>query len=162
MKNTNPPKNTQQSIRQATIADVPGMYALLHYHAQQGVLLPRPLVNLYRHVREFQVIETDGNILAMAALEIFTQELAEIRSLAVDGANKQCGLGSHMVMGLIQEARAIGLHRLMALTYVAPFFTRLGFNVVEKEELPEKVWNICVKCAKFDDCDETAVLLHLD
>jgi len=148
-------------IRQATIADVPGMYALLHYHALQAVLLPRPLVNLYRHVREFQVIEQDNKIQAMAALEIFTHELAEIRSLAVSPDCSQQGLGSFIVRGLIEEARSIGLQRLMALTYVAPFFTRLGFTIVAKETLPEKVWNICVKCSKFNHCDETAVVLHL-
>jgi len=148
-------------IRQATITDVPGMYALLHYHALRTVLLPRPLVNLYRHVREFQVIEKNSTIQAMAALEIFTHELAEIRSLAVSPDYSKQGLGSHMVKGLIDEARSIGLQRLMALTYVAPFFTRLGFTIVDKETLPEKVWNICVKCNKFNDCDETAVVLHL-
>jgi len=154
--------NHNLPIRQATIADVPGMYTLLHFHALRSVLLPRPLVNLYRHVREFQVIEENGQIQAMAALEIFTHELAEIRSLAVDPEHTKQGLGSRMVKGLIQEANSIGLHRVIALTYVAPFFTRMGFHIVEKETLPEKVWNICVKCNKFNDCDETAMLLHLD
>ncbi|HED14165.1 MAG TPA: N-acetyltransferase [Gammaproteobacteria bacterium] len=154
--------NNNLPLRRATIADVPGMYALLHYHALRAVLLPRPLVNLYRHVREFQVIEMNGQIQAMAALEIFTHELAEIRSLAVDPKYSKRGLGRSMVKGLIQEATAIGLHRVMALTYVVPFFTQLGFHIVEKETLPEKVWNICVRCNKFNDCDETAMLLYLD
>ena len=49
----------------------------------------------------------------------------------------------------------------MALTYVVQFFEKLGFNVVEMSELPEKVWGACINCHKFQNCDEIAVLKFL-
>jgi amino-acid N-acetyltransferase len=98
---------------------------------------------------------------ACGALEIFTEDLGEVRSLVVDDAFKGQGLGRQLVERIAEEARVIGLKRLMALTYVAPFFHKLGFKTVPKETLPEKVWSVCVKCYKFNSCDETAVLLDL-
>ena len=61
----------------------------------------------------------------------------------------------------VSEARGLDIHRLFALTYQLPFFNALGFSVVEKEVLPQKVWVDCVHCPKFPDCDETAVLLEI-
>ena len=62
---------------------------------------------------------------------------------------------------LLKRARGLGLARVMALTYVPEFFHRLGFVTVPKHSLPEKVWGICVKCYKFHNCDEIAVLKQL-
>ena len=99
--------------------------------------------------------------MACGALEIFTAELGEVRSLAVDEAHAGRGLGSLLVRRIIDEARLLGLSRLMALTYVPAFFHRLGFETVPKETLPEKVWGVCVTCYKFHHCDEIAVLRRL-
>jgi amino-acid N-acetyltransferase len=148
-------------IRPAAIGDVPYIHHLLEIYAAQGNLLPRTMNELYRHLRDFFVIEMQGKVTACGALEIFTEDLGEVRSLVVDDAFKGQGLGRQLVRRLIQEARAIGLRRLMALTYVAPFFHKLGFKTVAKDTLPEKVWGICVKCYKYNNCDETAVLLEL-
>ena len=148
-------------IRPAAIGDVPYIHHLLEIYAAQGNLLPRTMNELYRHLRDFFVIEIQGKVAACGALEIFTEDLGEVRSLVVDDAVKGQGLGRQLVRRLIVEARAIGLRRLMALTYVAPFFHKLGFKTVAKDTLPEKVWGICVKCYKYNNCDETAVLLEL-
>lgn len=148
-------------IRPAAIGDVPYIHHLLEIYSAQGNLLPRTMSELYRHLRDFFVIEMRGKIAACGALEIFTENLGEVRSLVVDDAFKRQGLGRQLVLRLIEEARAIGLRRLMALTYVAPFFHKLGFKTVAKDTLPEKVWGICVKCYKYNNCDETAVLLEL-
>ncbi|MHB8624181.1 MAG: N-acetyltransferase [Sulfuricaulis sp.] len=148
-------------IRPAAIGDVPYIHHLLEIYAAQGNLLPRTMNELYRHLRDFFVIEMQGKIAACGALEIFTENLGEVRSLVVDDAFKRQGLGRQLVQRLIEEARVIGLRHLMALTYVAPFFHKLGFKTVAKDTLPEKVWGICVKCYKYNNCDETAVLLVL-
>ena len=148
-------------IRAAAIDDVPYIHHLLEIYAAQGNLLPRTMNELYRHLRDFFVIEVAGKVAGCAALEIFTENLGEVRSLVVDDAFKGQGLGRMLVQRLIEEARAIGLKRLMALTYVVPFFHKLGFKTVAKDTLPEKVWGICVKCYKFNHCDETAVLLEI-
>jgi amino-acid N-acetyltransferase len=148
-------------IRPAAIGDVPYIHHLLEIYAAQGNLLPRTMNELYRHLRDFFVAEVNGQVAGCGALEIFTESLGEVRSLVVDDAWKGQGFGRLLVQRIIEEARAIGLKRLMALTYVAPFFHKLGFKTVPMDTLPEKVWGICVKCYKYNNCDETAVLLEL-
>lgn len=148
-------------IRAATIADVPTIHHLLETYAAKGNLLPRSIGELYRHLRDFFVIELNGKIAAIGALEIFTEDLGEVRSLVVAEEFERRGLGRLMVERIIAEARQIGLRRLMALTYVPVFFHKLGFKTVGIDTLPEKVWGVCVKCYKFNNCDETAVVLEL-
>jgi amino-acid N-acetyltransferase len=147
--------------RPAAIADVPEIYYLLEVYSSQGNLLPRTMGELYRHVRDFFVVVVDKRIAACAALEIFTEDLGEIRSLAVADDSKGRGFAKMLVGEIITEANRLGLRRLMALTYTPEFFYKLGFGRVTKGALPEKVWGVCVKCYKFNDCDETAVLLEL-
>ncbi len=154
-------QNAVPTIRPAAIGDVPYIHHLLEIYAAQGNLLPRTMNELYRHLRDFFVVEVEGKLAACGALEIFTENLGEVRSLVVDDAYKGQGFGRMLVQRIIEEAQAIGLKRLMALTYVAPFFHKLGFKIVAKDTLPEKIWGICVKCYKFNNCDETAVLLEL-
>ncbi|MHB1142460.1 MAG: N-acetyltransferase [Sulfuricaulis sp.] len=148
-------------IRPAAIGDVPDIHHLLEIYAAQGNLLPRTMNELYRHLRDFFVVEVNSQVAGCGALEIFTESLGEVRSLVVDDAWKGQGFGRLLVQRIIEEARTIGLKRLMALTYVAPFFHKLGFKTVAMDTLPEKVWGICVKCYKYNNCDETAVLLEL-
>ena len=149
------------TIRPAAIADVPTIHHLLETYAAKGNLLPRTMHELYRHLRDFFVIEIGGKVAAIGALEIFTEDLGEVRSLVVDEAFERQGLGRLMVQRIVAEARDIGLRRLMALTYVPVFFHKLGFKTVPMDTLPEKVWNVCVKCYKYNQCDEVAVLLEL-
>ena len=158
---TTPPALDQPLIRPAAIGDVPVLHHLLELYAAKGNLLPRTFSELYRHLRDFFVIEIDGKVVACGALEIFTGELVEVRSVGVVEAHERRGLGRMMVERVIQEARTIGLKRLMALTYVPTFFHKLGFQTVSMDTLPEKVWGVCVKCYKYNNCDETAVVLEL-
>lgn len=155
------PRSASPTVRPAAIGDVPYMHDLIESHSRQGNLLPRPMSELYRHLRDFFVIDVGGEIAAIAALEIFTEELGEVRSLVVSQNHERQGLGSLIVRQVIAEARRIGLRRLMALTYVPGFFHRLGFSTVSIDTLPEKVWNVCLKCYKYQNCDEVAVVLEL-
>lgn len=153
--------NDNYQIRQAQLEDVPGIYALLKHYSDRGVLLPRPQSDIYGSLRDFYVIEEGGKIVVCAALLIYTKELGEVRSLAVDAAYMKLGLGSKMVQQLEQNADNIGLVKLMALTYEVDFFKKQNFNVVEMSELPEKVWGACINCYKFQNCDEIAVLKYI-
>jgi amino-acid N-acetyltransferase len=154
--------DSEFSLRPARLADVPAIHALLREQAAAGNLLPRTQENLVRHVRDFVVAERDGALAGVGALEIMGPDLGEVRSLAVSPAFQRQGIGEQVTRTLIEHARALGLKRLMALTYVPGFFGRLGFEVVSKDDLPEKVWQVCVKCYKFNRCDEIAVMLRLD
>ena len=149
------------TTRPAAIADVPEIYYLLEAYARQGNLLPRTMSELYRHIRDFFVVVLDNHVAACAALEIFTEDLGEIRSLAVAENCRSRGFAKLLVSEVVAEANRLGLRRLMALTYTPEFFYKLGFARVAKGALPEKVWGVCVKCYKFNACDETAVLLEL-
>jgi amino-acid N-acetyltransferase len=149
------------NVRPARIADVPIIHHFLELYTTKGNLLPRTMNEIYRHLRDFFVIEVDGQVAAIGALEIFTEDLGEVRSLVVAEEYERRGLGRLMVQRIIAEARQLGLRRLMALTYVPTFFHKLGFVTVAMDTLPEKVWNVCVKCYKYNRCDETAVLLNL-
>ncbi len=151
----------QPLLRPAAIGDVPYLHYLIESYAAQGNLLPRPMSELYRHLRDFFVADVNGAVAGCGAIEIFTEDLGEIRSLVVDDRYKRRGYGRLLVERLLEEARRIGLRRVMALTYAPAFFHKLGFKTVPKETLPEKVWGICVKCYKFNNCDEIAVLREL-
>lgn len=148
-------------IRPADTRDVEPILALLHDYARMGNLLPRSRSEVTANIEWFRVAESGGNVVGCGALEIFTAELAEIRSLVVAEVFKGTGTGRLLVERLVDDARRRGHKRLMALTYSPGFFHRLGFETVAKELFPEKVWGICVTCYKFHRCDEIAVLKYL-
>ena len=97
----------------------------------------------------------------MCSLSISWEDLGEIRSLAVVEESQKGGLGSKLVKACLSEAVALGLSRIFVLTLIKGFFARFGFKEVEKSLLPHKIWADCVKCPKFPDCDEIAMILEL-
>lgn len=149
-------------IRKAQIKDVKDIQKLLTGYANRGDMLSRSLSELYESLRDFYVCEEDEKLMGTAALHVVWEDLAEVRSVAVveDAARK--GIGSQLVQACIAEARAIGLKRIFCLTYKPEFFGKHGFRLVDKSELPHKVWSDCIKCVKFPDCDENAMVLDLD
>ena len=151
-------------IRKAVIQDIIPIHRLLGYYADQGLLLPRALSELYDHLRDFFVIEDKSqgdSIVAVCALGICWEDLAEIRSLAVAEDQQGKSFGSQLVEAGLKEANSLGLKKIFALTYIPGFFSRFGFKEVEKSVLPHKIWADCLKCPKFPDCDEKAVLIEL-
>ena len=148
-------------IRKARIGDVPEMQKLINSFADRGELLPRSLSQLYEGIRDFFVVEEDGRIVGSSALHVNWDDLAEVKSLVVDEGFQGKGLGKQLVQACLDEARDLGVTRIFALTYKPDFFKGLGFQDVEKSELPQKVWTECINCVKFPDCGETAVILEL-
>jgi amino-acid N-acetyltransferase len=124
-------------------------------------MLSRSLSELYEALRDFYVVEEDGELLGTAALHIVWEDLAEVRSVAVAEDVGRKGVGTQVVQACIDEAKVIGLKRVFCLTYKPEFFSKFGFKVVDKSELPHKVWGDCIKCVKFPDCDEIAMILDL-
>jgi amino-acid N-acetyltransferase len=149
-------------IRKATVRDVKTIHRLLKGCADRGELLPRSLSDLYDHLRDFSVYEeANGALVGVCALHICWEDLAEIRSMAVDEKFQGRGIGSEMIGEALAEAEILGVRRVFTLTYQISFFSRHGFHVVDKASLPHKVWAECVKCVKFPDCDETAMVKSL-
>jgi amino-acid N-acetyltransferase len=129
--------------------------------ASRGDMLSRSLSELYESLRDFYVYEEQGVILGTTALHIVWEDLAEVRSVAVMEEAGRKGIGRQMVQACIDEARVLGLKRIFCLTYKPEFFGKMGFRLVDKSELPHKVWGDCIKCVKFPDCDENAMILDL-
>lgn len=148
-------------VRKAIVDDVAAIHAIVDGFAKKGVMLQRPASDIYNHLRDFFVYEENGAILGTCALHICSEEMGEVRSLAVKDGYTGRGIGRKLVEECLREARALRLKKVFALTYKTGFFQKLGFNVIQKEVLPNKIWGDCIKCIKFPSCDEVAVLLEL-
>ncbi len=148
-------------IRKARIADAKIIHRLLIGYAREGLMLSRSLPEIYETIRDFYIFEENEEVLGTVCLHICWDNLAEVRSLAVEKGHEGRGIGRSLVKSCLEEARQLGLTRVFALTYRADFFFRLGFRMIEKSELPQKIWGDCMKCAKFPECDETAVSIDL-
>lgn len=148
-------------IRKATIPDVRAIHKLLLTYASSGMMLSRSLSELYEMIRDFYVWEENGVVVGTVCLHICWEDLAEVRSLAVDENFEGRGIGRQLVETCLQEARQIGLKKVFALTYKDQFFSKLGFHLIEKSELPHKIWGDCIKCPKFPECDEIAMSIEL-
>lgn len=146
-------------VRKPKLTEVLAMKVLLDDAVAHGYVLPRELPELYENVRDFYVyIDDTGALGGCGALHIDMIDLAEVRSLVVREDLRGQGVGEALLAALIKEAEGLEIDRVYALTRVEPFFLRNGFNVVEKQELPYKVFKDCMRCKLFHNCDETAVV----
>lgn len=148
--------------RWATLDDVEDLHRLIEGYAEKGIMLPRSREALARHIHSFIVAEIDGEIVGCGSLFQLGPELVEIRSLGMKEEYKGFGIGTKLVDMLVEAARERGVPKVMALTYAVDFFRKNGFDVVEKEIFPEKVWTDCIHCPKRHACDEIAVLKVLN
>jgi RNA 3'-terminal phosphate cyclase (ATP) len=145
-------------VRKARAGDGPAIQRLLAHFASRGELLHRTLNEVYQHLRDFVVCEADGRIVGVCALWVYWEDLAEVRSLAVEESYGGRGLGTTLVRACLDEAASLGIRRVFALTYRPAFFQRLGFRTLDKRELPQKIWKDCLRCSKFTCCDEVALI----
>jgi amino-acid N-acetyltransferase len=149
-------------VRKARMCDIAPILQLINGYAAKGVMLPRTELELSEHIRDFSVVLTEGRLLGCGALHFYTPTLGEIRSLAVDESAKTHGVGRRVVEHLVEEALEYDLDGVFAFTYVVEFFSKVGFHVVERGVLPLKAWKDCLRCPKFQCCDEIAVVRILN
>ena len=155
------PLKIAERTRAASLADVPALEGLMAPYVASGDLLPRSRYDLSRHIKEYVVVESGGELVACGSLKIYGLELAEIAGLAVREDWQGVGLGRAVIDTLIAEARTLGLSQVFALTRKPAFFVRLGFGPAEKEQFPQKVWADCARCPRQSCCDEIAVARNL-
>jgi argininosuccinate lyase len=148
-------------LRRATMADVPGIAALMTEYVVKGLLLPRPMNELYQSLREFHVALHGDQVVACGALRLLWADLGEVRSLAVRSDFHGRGLGAALIREVLVDAELMMLPRVIALTREVAFFERCGFRVIGRETLPRKVWTDCVRCPRRHACDEVAVVVDL-
>lgn len=144
-------------LRRAEPVDAPAIHALLAQYVADGVMLPRTLEQIYRSIRDFVIAEEDGRLVGCGALRIYHAGLAEVGALAVAPAVQGRGVGRRVVETLLEDARALGIERVLALTLQVEFFGRLGFEVQPVERFPEKIAADCRGCARRAQCPEIAV-----
>ena len=148
-------------VRGAKITDARAIHSLINSYAERDKMLFRSMADIYENLQAFTVAELNGNVVGCCALQIIWSDLAEIKSLAVDEANTEKGIGKMLVAAAIEQAAKFGVPRVFALTLDPDFFEKLGFKVIEKDALPMKVWSDCAKCPKQQNCDEIAVIKKL-
>lgn len=149
-------------MEKARIKDVPQMHQLINSFADKGLMLPRPLSEIYEHVRDYFVVRQDERVMGCAALHVSWSDLAEIKSVAVAEEGQRQRIGAQLVDACLTEAREMGIPTVFCLTYQPTFFEKFGFSRVDKMELPRKVWSECYRCPKFPDCDEVALVYNPD
>ncbi len=143
------------------MTDIHPLLELINGYASKGIMLPRTEFEMSENIRDFTLVFSVERIAGCGALHFYSPTVGEVRSLAVDPGIKGRGIGRTLVQALEEEARQFHLHSIFAFTYEDVFFTRLGFSEVERGELPLKTWKDCLRCPKFQSCDEIAMVKHL-
>lgn len=151
----------QLIVRKATMADIHSLLDLINGYAANGIMLPRTEFEMSENIRDFWAAYSGPDLVGCGALHFYTPTSGEVRSLAVEPGLKVQGIGRHILSALEREAIENGLHAIFAFTYVPEFFRKLGFRDVERGELPLKVWKDCLRCPKFQCCDEIAMIKPL-
>ena len=149
--------NPVMMIRDATIEDVERIHELINGYAELDKMLFASMSSIYENLQIFKVAELDGETVGCCALKVLWKDLAEIKSLAVDEAHFGKGIGRALVLGCVDKAKKLGLKKIFTLTLEPDFFIKVGFETVQKELLPMKVWSDCTECPKQDHCDEIAL-----
>lgn len=149
-------------LEKPTLEDIPSMQKLVKDYVKDGIILPRSDDEVANSIRSYIVARVEGDIVGFAALYIYSQNLAEIRTLVTDKKYQKMGIGTSVVSALLEEGKRLGLKRVLSLTFEKNFFLKQGFSEVSKEEIPEhKVWEDCIRCKLFPICNESALIINL-
>jgi amino-acid N-acetyltransferase len=149
------------AVDKARVGDVASMQELINHFADQGEMLPRALSEIYENIRDYFVVKGKNRVIGCVALHVNWLDLAEIKSLAVDKQVQNRGVGSSLLQACLDEGKKLGIPSIFCLTRQPAFFEKQGFQLIDKEELPRKVWGECYRCPKFPNCDEVALIRHI-
>ncbi len=110
-------------VRRARTSDVRAIRGLVDANVASRRLLDKATVTLYEDIQEFLVADrgSDGQVIGCGALHVMWEDLAEIRTIAV-------------------EARELGVRRVFVLTFAVKFFGRLGFEEIRGEATTPEVY----------------------
>ena len=144
--------------RNAILPDVRQIHAIIQPYAGNGTLLPRSVSELCENVRDFVVAVEDGKIIGCGALHLYGLHLAEVRSIAIAPKAKGHGAGRLLVEALLGEAERHKVSCVCLFTRIPEFFSRMGFTVASRDELPDKIYKDCVHCPNLYACDEIAMV----
>ncbi len=131
---------TTVDIREARTSDVRAIRTLMDAYAAHRILLSKATVTLFEDVQEFYVAEADGVVVGCGALHVLWEDLAEVRTLAVDEQHRGRGIGDLLLRRLLQQARHLGVARVFCLTFEVDFFSRHGFTEIEGAPVSHDVY----------------------
>ena len=144
-----------------TIKDIESIQKLIEKDVQSGILLARSNDEIAKNIRSYIIVKNSENdeLIGNVALQIHTAELGEIRSLFIKDSYRGKKIGKKLVEQINEEAKNLGLKQLLSLTYKKVFFEKLNFYEIPKTEISEhKIWEDCMKCKFYPNCDEVAML----
>jgi len=144
--------------RNAVLPDAEQIHALISAHFESGTLLPRTFPEICENVRDFVVAEEAGRIVGCGALHLYGAHLAEVRSITVHPVYRQKGTGLLLLRRLLKEADRHKVSSVCLFTRIPEFFGRLGFSIVRREDIPDKLYKDCCVCPKLHCCDEVAMI----
>jgi amino-acid N-acetyltransferase len=163
----NPILNTEDKLtavsmrtRKAQLQDVRSIHQLIHSFTHDGTLLPRRYAEICENIHTFTIVETDsGQFIGCAALHVYGQHLAEIRSIAVRPETKGHGAGGLLVRALLDRAEADRIKCVCLFTRISTFFEHFNFRTTEHSAFPDKVMKDCLHCPRRNACDEIAMVV---
>lgn len=144
--------------RNAILPDAQQIHDLISAYSGDGTLLPRTPAEICENVRDFAVLEEDGRIIGCGALHLYGLHLAEIRSITVIPSRQRQGGGRYLVKALLTEARKHRVSCICLFTRTPAFFASLGFEMAQREDIPDKIYKDCYVCPRFHHCDEVAMV----
>ena len=132
----------EYAIRRARTSDVRAIGGLVDDNVDSGRLLAKATVTLYEDVQEFWVAERlgDHQVVGCGALHVMWEDLAEIRTVAVDESCQGHGIGHRLIEALLDSAREVGVARVFVLTFATGFFARHGFEEIEGTPVSHEVY----------------------
>lgn len=149
-------------LRKANIEDAQAIQNLICFYSEDGKMMFRPLEEIEQDIGDFRVYEKSGEVVGICNLKYGWDNLAEIRSLGVDPRYHRQGIATQMLQHSIQQALlSQNCDTVFVLTYAIQLFKKLGFKIIDKINLPQKVWSDCKQCLHQTNCDETAMSLSL-
>jgi len=154
-------KEMKIKIRKAKISDGVAIHRLIQYYAKEDVMLGRSLVDIYENIRDYCVAIRGKTVVGCCAMHICWKDLGEIKALAVRPNYRKKGTGKLLVNEALKEAEKIHIKKIFCLTYIPKFFRKFGFRKIDKRYLPHKIWNECINCPKFPNCDEVPMIKRL-
>ncbi len=145
-----------------TLGNIFAMQELVKSEVESGIILFRDETEMANTIRSYTLALEDDELVGFAALHIYSPEVAEVRSLVIKEAYRGKGVGKALIAKLEDEGRALGLKRILTLTYQKEFFEKNGFVEIPKEDIPEhKIWADCIKCKHFPICNEISLIKNI-
>jgi amino-acid N-acetyltransferase len=129
------------TVRAARTPDVPKIARIVAGFAHDRRLLHKETVTYYENVQEFRVaVDAADQVIGCGALHVLWEDLAEVRTLAVDDAWHGRGVGHALLEELLGMGERLGVSRLFCLTFEVDFFTRHGFEAIEGQAVEPEVY----------------------